>query len=150
MQTHYIKAQSDCRRPAKIASGDLAGGVPVNGSDEIASLAAAFNAMTANVKEKNAAIIASEARLRSLINNMPDCMWTADETGRVTSISPMVLNICGYTVHEFLSGLCPMFDNIHPDDIQTVRSHTMPLSAIIAYSVWSTGSKKGRQLGLAP
>ena len=39
-------------RAGKIASGDLAGGVPVNGSDEIASLAAAFNAMTANVKGK--------------------------------------------------------------------------------------------------
>ncbi|MBI5235416.1 MAG: EAL domain-containing protein [Deltaproteobacteria bacterium] len=105
----------------KIASGGLNAPVPVNGNDEIASLATAFNAITANVKEKNTAIVASEARLRSLVNNMPDCLWTIDETGRVTAISPMALNISGYTVHEFLNSPGIMFDNIHPDDIKTVK-----------------------------
>lgn len=105
----------------RIASGDHDTAVPVNGKGEIAAVAVAFNAMTANLKEKNAASAASETRLRSLVNNMPDCIWTADETGRIAFISPMASKICGYSVNEFLSGASLMFDNIHPDDIQAVK-----------------------------
>ncbi len=105
----------------RVASGDYGVSVPVAGRDEVASLAFAFNSMTADIKDKSLAILASEARLRSIVNNMPECLWTADEAGKVSFISPMAPAITGYTARDFYASAGLIIDNVHPDDAPSVR-----------------------------
>ncbi len=64
----------------------------------------------------------SEEKYRSLLVNIPDVIWTCDEYGITTFISPNIESVCGYKPEEICgcSGH-PWFHNIHPDDLTKVR-----------------------------
>ena len=73
-------------------------------------------------KQAREALRKSEEKYRSLIANIPDVVWTSDEHGNTTFMSPNIERVCGYRPED----ICdhpgqPWFDKIHPDDLERVR-----------------------------
>ncbi|MEW5743859.1 MAG: PAS domain S-box protein [Nitrospirota bacterium] len=62
-----------------------------------------------------------EGKYRSLMENIPDIVWTADEQFTITFVSRNVERIAGYTPDEVCSGGRDFFlGRIHPEDRETV------------------------------
>ncbi|MBI3874521.1 MAG: PAS domain S-box protein, partial [Verrucomicrobia bacterium] len=66
----------------------------------------------------------SEEKYRSLVANIPDVTWTADDAGRLTYISPNVERVLGFSEEEMGHGVESQhwFGRVHPDDAQRVRA----------------------------
>ena len=63
-------------------------------------------------------------KYRLLIENIPDVVWTDDQKGNTTFISPNIERIYGYTPEEIYkdkAGTLLWFDRIHPDDVGKVK-----------------------------
>ena len=76
----------------------------------------------------------SETRFRRIAESIPDVIWTSDENGNTSYISPIVEGIYGYTPEEICGGGHELwFGRIHKDDIEKVKS---------AYNAFLTGGKK--------
>lgn len=58
----------------------------------------------------------SEARFRTLVQNLEDVISVVDEEGRFLYASPSVHNVLGYGAEE-IEGRCG-FDLVHPDDLE--------------------------------
>ena len=59
----------------------------------------------------------SEAKYRSLVENIPDAVWTADSAGQFTYVNPKFERLSGYTVDEIKQqGVCLFLESVHPDD----------------------------------
>ncbi len=71
-------------------------------------------------KRTEQALRESELKYRSLIENMPDVTWRADEGGHLLFISPNVRKVCGYSPEE----MYPLgrFEQIHPEDLPAVQA----------------------------
>lgn len=63
-------------------------------------------------------LVISEEKFRSLTQNIPDVVWTADEQGHTTFISDRVFDLLGYTPEEFKEDKNLWFDSVHPEDLQ--------------------------------
>ena len=64
----------------------------------------------------------SEGKYRSLVQNIPDVVWTTDINGKTIFISPNIKEIYGYTSEEIYKGGDSIwFDRIHPDDAEKVK-----------------------------
>ncbi|MEO5930248.1 MAG: PAS domain S-box protein, partial [Candidatus Kapaibacterium sp.] len=73
-------------------------------------------------REAAAALEASERKYRSLVENIPDILWTADAEGRPSYISPNVEKLLGLTAREVIESVGrESMDIIHPDDLAMVR-----------------------------
>jgi diguanylate cyclase (GGDEF)-like protein/PAS domain S-box-containing protein len=57
------------------------------------------------------ALLESEARYRSLVENIPDVLYRTDMEGNITFISPSVFPVAGYTVNEAIG--MNMAENIY-------------------------------------
>ena len=84
-------------------------------------LVASMNDITER-KRAREALRKSEEKYRSLIANIPDVVWTSDQYGNTTFMSPNMEQVCGYRPEE----ICghpdqPWFEKIHPDDLERVR-----------------------------
>ena len=78
--------------------------------------------MTAET-EAAEALRRSEENYRSLVMNIPDVIWTADEKSRVRFISPNVEQVYGFTQTEVYAGGDGLFvDRIHPEDCARVQA----------------------------
>jgi len=66
----------------------------------------------------HSALIASEERYRTLVENMNELVMEADVDGHITYVSPNVINILGYKPEEGLGR--SVLDLVHPDDIAIV------------------------------
>jgi len=65
---------------------------------------------------------ASEERFRSLICNMPDVIWTADEKGNFAYISPNIERLSGFATEQINSlGVRLYLACVHPDDLDSVK-----------------------------
>jgi two-component system cell cycle sensor histidine kinase/response regulator CckA len=63
----------------------------------------------------------SEARHRSLIENLPDVIWTADANGRAVYVSPRIEQVFGFTPEDvYEQGEALWLGRIHPDHVQGV------------------------------
>lgn len=63
-----------------------------------------------------------EERYRSLVNNIPDVVWSSNSRGETPYISPAVEKVYGYTPKEIAEGGESLwFGRIHPDDIDGVK-----------------------------
>ncbi len=69
--------------------------------------------------KKNVALrVEVEQRFQTIIENIPDVVYTADINGITKFVSPSVEKTTGYTVEEFLSDNRNWLGGIHPDDVQ--------------------------------
>ncbi|MHC4701772.1 MAG: PAS domain-containing protein [Planctomycetota bacterium] len=95
--------------PIRSARGDVVGHVGMNQD-------------ITEQKQAELAIHRSEQKYRSLVANIPDVVWTTDQTGRTTFIGSNVKRVYGYTPEEiYQEGEQLWFGRIHPDDVDTVK-----------------------------
>jgi PAS domain S-box-containing protein len=75
------------------------------------------------------ALKAAEEKYRTLVERLPDAVWTADETGNISYIGPCVEQICGYTAEEMSAEdiVTRCKTQVHPEDEAHVRSAFMAL-----------------------
>lgn len=62
------------------------------------------------------ALLESESRYRSLIENIPDIIYQTDLQGKITYVSPSVFNVGGYTVAEAIGLKLAKTVYVDPDD----------------------------------
>jgi PAS domain S-box-containing protein len=68
-------------------------------------------------KQTEQSLQASERKYRSLVTNIPDIVWTADENRKLLYVSDSVEKILGYTTGELIQGGGTLWlDRIHPND----------------------------------
>jgi len=73
-------------------------------------------------KQAEGVLKAPEEKYRSLVQNIPDVVWTTEINGKTIFISPNVKEIYGYTSEEiYKGGDSAWFDRIHPDDVEKVK-----------------------------
>jgi PAS domain S-box-containing protein len=70
-------------------------------------------------KQSEQALRASEEKYRSLIDHIPDVVWTADASRDLTYISGNAVKVLGYDSGELLGGQL-WLDRIHPEDAARV------------------------------
>jgi PAS domain S-box-containing protein len=74
-------------------------------------------------KQSEEALRASEAKYRSLIDHIPDVVWTADANRELIYISGNAVKVLGFTAEELLgTGWHLWLDRIHPDDAAHVNA----------------------------
>ena len=64
----------------------------------------------------------SEGKYHSLVNNIPDVLWTTDSNGNTTFISPNIKKVYGYKPEDiYTQGDHLWLGRIHPDDVEQVK-----------------------------
>ena len=64
-----------------------------------------------------------EEKYCSLVNNIPEVVWTFDDRGRVVFVSPSIELLSGYSREEIYErGVALFLDCVHPDDLGVVRA----------------------------
>lgn len=61
----------------------------------------------------------SEARYRALVEQINDVLFTLDDNGTFTYVSPVIETVSGFTPGDILGK--PFSDFVHPDDVETLR-----------------------------
>jgi len=73
-------------------------------------------------RQAERALRESEAKFCSLIESIPDVIWTTASDGRTVFISPRVETVCGFTPEEiYRGGDTVWLGRIHPDDVEPVK-----------------------------
>ncbi len=73
-------------------------------------------------KRSEHALRASEEKYRSLIDHIPDVVWTADSKGDLVYISGNAIKVLGFGLEELLDlGRQFWMDRIHPEDAARVK-----------------------------
>jgi two-component system, cell cycle sensor histidine kinase and response regulator CckA len=68
------------------------------------------------------ALRTAEERYRSLVERIPDVIWTINEHGKLTFVTPNVASVLGFSVEEMCAtSIDKMSEEIHPED----RTHVM-------------------------
>ena len=97
-----------------LLAGTYLGGV----IDELPMSIIVFQDITEK-KRIEQALVESEVKYRSLVENMPDVTWRADGNGKLLFISPNLKKVCGYSPEELYRR--GRFKDIHADDVVLVR-----------------------------
>lgn len=85
------------------AHGAPSGRVPVQGKDEIATVARQVNAMLEGLEAGREQLRASEARFRHLVETAPDVIFTVvARSGRITSMSPAFERLTGWRAEQWI------------------------------------------------
>jgi len=73
-------------------------------------------------KEGEKKLKKSEEKYRTVLENIPDVIWTSDNKGNTVFISPKIKEIYGYSPEEiYEQGEKLWFERIHPDDVENVK-----------------------------
>lgn len=74
-------------------------------------------------KETEKALLESEEKYRTLVENIPDVTWRSDQNGNIVYMSPNIEKVCGYQPGEIIAaGENGRYDKIHPRDVDRVRN----------------------------
>ncbi|MCP4727022.1 MAG: PAS domain S-box protein, partial [bacterium] len=74
-------------------------------------------------KKAEELLLESEEKYRSLVNDIPDVIWTGDIDGKSYFLSNNVESMLGYTTQEIYEGGEDfVFDRIHPEDVGRIRT----------------------------
>lgn len=76
--------------------------LPLNGTDELASLDRAFHGMAKALRE-------AARKERAIVENAPDIICSVDAEGKFISINPACLKVWGYTAAELIGRPCQDF-----------------------------------------
>jgi PAS domain S-box-containing protein len=69
------------------------------------------------------ALAAAEAKYRTLLERIPDVIWTATIDGRIVFVTPNVTRVLGFTPEEMCAEDLPTrLKHTHPDDRDAVRA----------------------------
>jgi PAS domain S-box-containing protein len=102
---------------AKMADGKQPSqALPSGRDDEIGALVGGFNHLLETLEQRGAALVASEARFRDMVNTTDGIVWEADATTfRFTFVSHKAALLLGYPVEAWYE---PGFwvEHLHPDD----------------------------------
>ncbi|HUO10771.1 MAG TPA: PAS domain S-box protein [Phycisphaerae bacterium] len=111
-----------------IACGDWSQRIPEDRSDELGTLARAFNTMVADlvtahrsVSEKASQLAASERDYRTLFETTNEGIWLIDASEHFTLVNRALADMLGYTPEEIIGQHPFLF--LHPDEIH--RAHTI-------------------------
>jgi diguanylate cyclase (GGDEF)-like protein/PAS domain S-box-containing protein len=85
-----------------LRSGRMDVTVPEQGAQEIAALAANFNAMVHAVREAQSNLVISEKRLAITLQSIGDALLATDTERRVTLMNPVAENLTGWTQADAL------------------------------------------------
>ncbi len=96
--------------------GELSARVPLDGNDEITSVAAAVNSMLDSLMQSRKRLATSEERYSRLVEEANDLIFTISFDGRIIAANRMVEHITGYT-HDELPGMSIS---------QLIPSHLLP------------------------
>ncbi len=84
----------------RVAEGDLDERIQLeSGSDEVATLVAAFNRMTANLKTMHAALVERGRALETILANITGGVVSMDAEGRIETVNPAARNLLGIPEH---------------------------------------------------
>ncbi len=103
-----------------IAAGDLTYRIPPRGGDEVRRLAQSFNGMVESLQQRGRELAESERQYRLMTERVNDIIFTLDESGVVTFVSPRLRDVTGYTPAD-LRGV-PILDLIPEDARERYRS----------------------------
>ena len=79
-------------------------------------------------RQAEKALRESEAKFRSVIESIPDVIWTIASDGRIVFISPRVEKVYGFTPEEIYRGGDTIWlGRIHPDDVENVKEQLKAL-----------------------
>ena len=98
-----------------LLAGTYLGGL----SDDLSMSIMVFQDITEK-KRIEKALVASEEKYRSLVENMPDVTWRADVDGNLLFVSHNLRKVCGYTPAELYQR--GRFKDVHADDLARVRA----------------------------
>lgn len=98
----------------RLANGDVDVRARVPGTDELALIGAAFDAMAARVGETQRSLAESEARYRTLVEAAPVGILRIDATGRVVDANAAWREMTGGNGHNWPTA-------VHPDDRERVQ-----------------------------
>lgn len=123
------------RTATRIAGGERDLQAPVQGSREVADLAAAFNSMTAQleqslselerqvaeVRRAENAVKVSEERLRLALEGTTDGIWDWNLQTNEIYFSPRYFTMVGYEPGEFPGVYESWRSRVHPEDLQAIE-----------------------------
>ncbi|NOQ16946.1 MAG: PAS domain S-box protein, partial [Methyloprofundus sp.] len=98
----------------KVIKGDLAVNVDESASDEMGSLAKAFNVMTSSLAEMKLNLENKEERLKVTFNSIGDAVIVTDELGNITAMNPVAEQLTAWSIQEAqgqaIKTVFPIFD----------------------------------------
>lgn len=98
----YMRMRSLVATADAIADGDLSHPVPHDGRDEVAVVGRSIERMTANLRSSLDEVATNAARLRAVLDAIPDALMTIDTRGTVLSVNRAACRIFGYSPDEIL------------------------------------------------
>ena len=102
------------RTTERLADGDVRARAGLGGSDELASLGRAFDAMAERIESAQENLVEREASFRQLIEHGTDIIAVLDDRGIVRFISPSVRRILGRAPDALVGQ--DVFSLLHPKD----------------------------------
>ncbi len=118
--------------------------LPIHHKDEIGNLARAFERMMTQVQERNAALAASEAHVRTLLDSAADAIFTLDADGRLVSFNRAAVRLFGYEEAEARGKSYREFI-AQPEEIQDSRLGIEPVES---FEQTLTASRLRREAGV--
>lgn len=85
-----------------LSKGDYSVRLPVEAKDEMASISQAFNTMAENIEQREVELRDSREAYRTVISNMEDVLFHADQDGRWEFLSPAWEQLTGNSVEHSL------------------------------------------------
>jgi PAS domain S-box-containing protein len=98
-----------------IASGDLDHPLTPPVGQDLITLEESISAMVERLKSQINQCQASEKRFMDLVELLPQGIYEADLSGKITFVNAMAFNVVGYTMEDVGQGLS-MYDVIAPED----------------------------------
>ncbi|MGD9157444.1 MAG: PAS domain S-box protein [Desulfobacteraceae bacterium] len=102
-----------------IGEGSLDKQIPVNRKDELGDLAAGVNKMANQLRQSFYDLKVSEMKYRDLVENINDVIFTTDEKGVITYISPTMEAVAGYRPDEVIGRMYSDF--IYMEDLPKIN-----------------------------
>ena len=97
-----------------ISSGNLDFRISIKGGEEITHLANSFNGMVESLQSRSAQLVESERKYRLMTERVNDVIFTLEEHGRFTFVSPRLQSLIGVSIPALLGR--QMTDLLPPQD----------------------------------